>query len=213
MNTSKILNVLLLVVVVILCSWIAVSGNKEVSEPAVEKTDVSSAVINTIMTRVSVRAYENREVEDDKIETLLRAAMAAPSSGDKRPWCFVVIKDKEILKTIASHFHTMQHVDKAPLAIVVCADMNRRFKGDAQDYWIQDVSAASENLLLAAHAMGLGAVWCGITPQQARVDYLKELLKLPEDIIPLNVIPIGYPAEQPMVKDKWKPENIHYDTW
>lgn len=208
MNIPNILNVLLAVALVILSIKIAFYSGEGKSDK-----DNSADPIETIMTRVSVRAYTDKAVEDDKIETMLRAAMAAPSAGNKQPWRFVVIKDKAILSAIAQNLHTMTMADKAPMAIVVCGDMNDTFPGDGLDYWVEDASAATENLLLAAHSMGLGAVWCGIYPMKDRVAFIQNLLKLPENIVPLNVIPIGYPAEQPGIKDKWKPGNIHYDTW
>lgn len=212
MNKAELLNVLLAVAVVILSIKIAFLGQ---SKPSVSITDGSAeeSVLNNIMTRTSIRTYEDRPIEDEKVEKLLRAAMAAPTAGNKQPWKFVVIKDKQTLKTISEHFNTMKMAEQAPLAIVVCGDMENTFPADGRDYWVEDASAASENLLLAAHAMGLGAVWCGIYPMQERVTYLKQLLQLPETIVPLNVIPIGYPAENPAPKDKWKPENIHYEKW
>jgi nitroreductase len=178
-----------------------------------EKVTTESAVLDNIKTRTSIRAYENREIEDDKVETLLQAAMAAPTAGNKQPWEFVVIKNRATLDTIASHFETMTMAKDAPLAIVVCGDINNTFPEEGREYWVQDASAATENLLLAAHAMGLGAVWCGIYPISERVEYLKKLLDLPENIIPLNVIPIGYPGENPQPKDKWKAERVHYESW
>lgn len=208
MNFSNILNVLLALALVILSVKIAFFSNDGNHD---KNTFVDP--IENIMTRVSVRAYTDQTVEDDKIETMLRAAMAAPSAGNKQPWRFVVVKDKAILTAIAQNLHTMTMADKAPVAIVVCGDMNATFPGDGLDYWVEDASAATENLLLAAHSMGLGAVWCGIYPMKERVAFIQDLLKLPENIVPLNVVPIGYPAEQPDVKDKWKPGNIHYDTW
>lgn len=175
--------------------------------------DTASAVVDNLMTRTSIRAYQQQPVEDEKIETLLRAAMAAPSAGNKQPWTFVVIKDKETLENIAARFRTAGMVKNAPVAIVVCGDMEKTFPEDGLDYWVEDTSAATENLLLAAHGIGLGAVWCGIYPMRERVAYLKELLGLPENIVPLNVVPVGYPAEDPAPKDKWKPELIHYEKW
>lgn len=205
MSTSNILNILLALALVILSVKIAFfTGGK---------TTTDGSAIDNIMTRVSVRAYTDRKVDDEKIETLLRAAMAAPSAGNKQPWRFVVVRDRQILGAIAANLHTMTMADKAPVAIVVCGDMNDTFPGDGLDYWVEDASAATENLLLAAHSLGLGAVWCGIYPMQERVAFIKDLLHLPENIVPLNVVPIGYPDEQPAVKDKWKPTNIHYDTW
>lgn len=212
MNKAELLNVLLAVAVVILSIRIAFFNQ---SKPFVSIADGSAeeSVLNNIMTRTSIRTYEDRPIEDEKVEKLLRAAMAAPTAGNKQPWKFVVIKDRQTLKNISEHFNTMKMAEQAPMAIVMCGDMENTFPADGRDYWVEDVSAASENLLLAAHAMGLGAVWCGIYPMQERVTYLKQLLQLPEDIVPLNVIPIGYPAENPAPKDKWKPGNIHYEKW
>jgi nitroreductase len=167
-------------------------------------------MLKTIFTRTSIRAYENRPVEDEKIEQLLRAAMAAPSACNKQPWKFVVIKDASTLQAIAAQFANMPMVGHAPLAIVVCGDMSQTMPEEGQAYWIQDTSAATQNILLAAQSLGLGAVWCGIYPILDRVTSLKRLLKMPEHIIPLNVIPIGYPAETKTPKDKWNPENVQY---
>lgn len=212
MNKSDFLNVLLAIALVILSVKIAFF-DKSRSSLSDDSKSTHDIVMKNIMTRTSIRAYQNRQVEDDKVETMLRAAMAAPTAGNKQPWKFVVIKEKQTLKAISEHFSTMKMAEHAPMAIVVCGDMNLTFPGDGLDYWIEDTSAATENLLLAAHSMGLGAVWCGIYPMQERVTYLKKLLNLPENIVPLNVIPIGYPAENPAPKDKWKPENIHYESW
>ncbi len=212
MKTATILNVILAVALVILCVKIAFfSSSRETTSASSDHA--SDAVLDNIMTRTSIRAYEEKDVEEEKVEKMLRAAMAAPTAGNKQPWTFVVIKDKDILHTISAHLHTIRMAEKAPLAVVVCGDMEKTFPGDGLDYWVEDVSAATENLLLAAHGMGLGAVWCGIYPMQERVAFLKELLQLPENMVPLNVVPVGYPAESPDPKDKWKPENIHYDTW
>lgn len=173
----------------------------------------SHSAMDNILTRTSVRAYTSDTIPDAQLERLLRAAMAAPSAGNKQPWRFVVIKEKATLRAISSRLHTMTMAQDAPLAVVVCGDMQATFPGEGLDYWVEDASAATENLLLAAHAEGLGAVWCGIYPMQERVAFLRELLSLPEHIVPLNVVPIGHPAEQPAVKDKWRPEYIHHETW
>ncbi len=208
MKTSQLLNILLAVALIVV-------SIKLVRENGDNKTDNSSnsSVMENILTRTSIRAYQDKPVEDAKIEQMLRAAMAAPSAGNKQPWRFIVIKDKNTLKSISENFHTMKMAEKAPLAIVVCGDLNATFPGDGLDYWVEDTSAATENLLLAAHSLGLGAVWCGIYPMKERVALLKEMLNIPDNIVPLNVVPIGYPAEDPAPKDKWKPEEIHYETW
>lgn len=203
MKTSLLLNAILAAAVILLLIKVAFLNSG----------DNGQAAIDNIMTRTSVRAYEDRPVEDEKVEAMLRAAMAAPSAGNKQPWKFVVIKDKNTLNEISANLSTMKMAKDAPLAIVVCGDLDNTFPDDGRDYWVEDTSAATENLLLAAHGLGLGAVWCGIYPVKERVSFLKELLHLPGNIVPLNVIPIGYPADTPTPKDKWKPENIHYELW
>ncbi|MDE5838297.1 MAG: nitroreductase family protein, partial [Paramuribaculum sp.] len=112
-----------------------------------------------------------------------------------------------------TNFKTMTMAKEASVAVVMCGDTTATFKGEAQDYWIEDVSASSENLLLAAHAIGLGAVWCGIYPQMDRVREFSQMLNLPGNIIPMACICIGYPAGETTPKDKWKPEYIHYNSW
>lgn len=205
MKTTKIYNSILAAAMAF--GLAACSQSQPQSE---EKAD---GAIECIMTRSSVRDYQDMPVEDEKIETMLRAAMAAPSAVNKQPWRFIVIKDKNTLKAISENFRSMRMAEKAALAIVVCGDMNATLEGEGREYWVQDASAATENLLLAANSLGLGAVWCGIYPIQERVALLKEMLSIPEDITPLNVVPIGYPADDPTPKDKWDPSKIHYETW
>ena len=183
------------------------------SSQATGSTETKPTTIEDIMTRTSVRAYSDRKVESEKVDTLLRAAMAAPSAGNKQPWRFIVIDDRNTLNWISENFRTMTMAKNAALAIVMCGDLTATFGGDAKDDWIEDVSAASENLLLAAHAIGLGAVWCGIYPQTERVEQFSQHLHLPADIVPMACICIGYPSGPTTPKDKWKPEYIHYNTW
>ncbi len=211
MKFSYLLNILLAIALVIV-SVKLVKDNGSDKNDAAEASTGSSAMDN-ILTRTSIRDYQDMPVEDEKVEQMLRAAMAAPSAGNKQPWRFIVIKDKNTLKEISENFRTMRMAEKAPMAIVVCGDMEATFPGDGVDYWVEDTSAATENLLLAAHSLGLGAVWCGIYPMKDRVEQLSKMLDIPEGIVPLNVVPIGYPAEDPAPKDKWKPEEIHYEKW
>lgn len=222
MNTSQLLNLLLAAALVILSVKVAFfSDRKQKAEAPTDALTAASpayvsdgeTVLSNIMTRTSVRAYEDREVEEEKIEKMLQAAMAAPSAGNKQPWRFVVIKEKATLETISGQINTMAMAKGAALAVVVCGDMEHTFPGEGVEYWVQDASAATENLLLAAHAMGLGAVWCGVYPVQERVKYISGLLELPENVVPMGLIAIGYPAENPAPKDKWKPDNVHYERW
>ena len=196
----------LFIVAICLLSSLAFSSCAQSPEQA-------KPVLDCIATRTSVRSFKATPVPEELIQTMLRAAMAAPSAVNKQPWRFIVIESRATLDTIAANFSTMRHAAKAPLAIVVAADMNSTLPGDAKLSWVADCSAATENLLLAAHACGLGATWCGVFPRQSRIEPLSKLLELPENIIPLNVVVIGYPDKDNAPKDKWKPENIHREKW
>lgn len=180
---------------------------------AADGCDRADAAIETIMTRTSVRAFTDRPVEDEKIEQMLRAGMAAPTAVNKQPWAFIVVKSREQLDRLKEANPYARMLESAQLAIVVCGDMTKAIEGPMQSYWIQDASAATENILLAAHALGLGAVWTGVYPNPERVAPVSEALSLPSYAVPLCVIPMGYPAESPEPKDKWKPENVHYEKW
>jgi nitroreductase len=166
----------------------------------------ADAVISNIMTRTSIRSFTDEPLTDSQIETLLRAGMAAPSAVNKQPWKFVVVKNNPLLRQIADSLPNTR-LASAVCAIVVCGDMTKTLDGVAHDFWIHDCSAATENILLAAHALELGAVWAGIFPNPDRVDKLRGLIDLPETQIPLCVIAIGHPAENPTPKDKWNQEN------
>jgi len=152
-----------------------------------------------MMTRASVRSYTNQPVEEEKIEILLRAAMSAPTAVNSQPWHFVVITDRNKLARIEQY--------KAPLSIVVCGDRNH-FVQMGPEWWLADCSMASDNILLAAHALGLGAIWTALYPLKQYMDRTSEVLALPDNLIPLNLINIGYPAENPQPKDKWDPGKI-----
>ena len=177
------------------------------------KSNEKNDVIDCIMTRTSIRNYTEKTISNDTIETLLRAGMAAPTAVNKQPWHFVAVTNSDKLEGLAIANPNAGMARKAPLAIVVCGDMNKALEGEARAFWIQDCSAATENILLAAHAMGLGAVWTGLYPNGERVKAVAELLKLPETIIPLCAIVIGYPDEQPAPKDKWLPENVSFNEF
>lgn len=182
-------------------------------KPTEEFKEATSAALDNIYARTSIRSFLPQKVEEEKIEQLLRAAMAAPTAGNKQPWDFVVIKERKTLDTLAAVLPYAQMTKEAPLAIVVCGNLEKALSGEAAEYWVQDASAATENLLLAAQDLGLGAVWTGVYPISERVKLVQGILQLPQHILPLNVIPIGYPAENPLPKDKWKPANIHYEHW
>lgn len=169
-------------------------------------------VLDNILARTSIRSYQDRPVEQDKIEKLLRAGMAAPSAVDKRPWHFIVVTDKQVLEGLAQANPNAGMAARAPLAIVVCGDKTKALTR-VPDYWVQDASAATENILLAAQGMGLGAVWTGTYPVTDRVEKVAAVLNLPEHIIPFCTIVIGYPEKYQAPKDKWDEGNISYNTF
>ena len=179
---------------------------------AQQKSEAQVA-INNIMTRTSIRQYTDEPVSKADIETMLRAGMAAPTAVNRQPWHFVVINSKVKLAELAGDNPRGGMLKKAPLAIVVCGNMDKALPGQGRGFWVQDCSAATENILLAANAIGLGAVWTGLYPDENRAGVVAKVLKLPETYIPLCTIVIGHPAEQPTPKDKWKPENISYNEF
>ncbi len=200
------------VISVLLAAALIISTVRDNSQSA--EVDPQTAALENIMTRSSVRSYTSQVVEEAKIETMLRAAMAAPTAGNKQPWEFIVIDDREILDALPEVASGMKMSPKAPLAIAVCGVSAWTFP-NIPDYWVQDCSAATENILLAAHAIGLGAVWCGVYPDggTGRQQRIHDLLQLPEGVEALSVIIIGYPDSEPVVKDKWKPERVHYNKF
>ena len=174
--------------------------------------NASDAVLENIHSRKSVRQYTSEPVSQEDIETLLRAAMAAPSAVNFQPWRFVVLSEREQLDALTEHLPYAKMITQAPLAIVVCGE-TLWMGGSENPFWAQDCSAATQNLLLAAEAIGLGAVWTAAYPDAERCKAISEALSLPSTVQPLCVVPIGHPAGEDQPKDKWKPENIHYGRW
>lgn len=186
--------------------------NEETIPTNDNETTMNNA-IETLMTRTSIRSFTDRTVSADTIEMLLRAGMAAPTAVNKQPWHFVVINDRAKLDELGGNGRQSQMWQESTLAIAVCGNMEKALEGPAQAFWIQDCSAATENILLAAHALGLGAVWTGCYPMEERMANVSQVLNLPETVIPLCVIVMGYPNENPDPKDKWKPENVTYNMF
>lgn len=208
--SSQIINIILACALLVLAIKISLSGT---NAPKEQTHITTNEAIENILTRRSIRSFTEQAVSNGQIDTLLRAAMAAPTAKNAQPWVFVVVTDKTTLKQLAEELPYGKMIAQAPLAIIACGDLKKGIEGYGDGYWVQDVSAATENLLLAAHAMGLGAVWTGVYPVPERISSVKNLLSLPDSITPLNVIPIGYAANPGVVKDKYKPENIHYQKW
>lgn len=212
---SKIIIVVLALALVVVSARLAMGGSlfSSSDKPVIGDTAVNNVAYQNIMARTSVRAYQQREVTEGTVDSLLRAGMAAPTAMDKRPWHFIVVSDKETLARLGKALPYASMAAKAPLAIAVCGDMRKTGEGKSQEYWIQDTSAASENILLAAQSMGLGAVWTGVWPMQERCKALAEILDAPDYIIPLNLIVIGYPAQPQKPKDKYTVDNVSYDSY
>ena len=167
--------------------------------------------LELVKNRFSCRGYQALDVEKEKVDYIMECVRLAPSAVNKQPWHFYVLNTKEAINRLADASQRgSDMVRSAALVIVVCGDMDKALEGKAREYWIQDTSAATENLLLAAHALGLGAVWTGVYPMKERVEMTTKVLNLPENLVPLCTILIGYPAENPTPKDKWKPENVTY---
>jgi len=165
-----------------------------------------------IFGRRSIRVYAPGEVGESEITRLLQAAMAAPSAVAKDPWRFVVIRKRETLSAIAAALPNGGMLATAPLGIFVCGDLNAAH--DRQlSYLLQDCSAAIENLLLCAHALGLGACWLGVHPREDRVRKLKEILSLPESVIPISGIAIGRPGEEKPARTRFNREYVHWEKW
>lgn len=187
----------------------ACANNRE-KVSGIETTRVSErdAALSVIFNRKSVRNYiKDKAISDEDIEILVKAGMAAPSGKDNRPWEFVVINDRTVLESMSNELQNAKMLADAPLAIVVCGDSIRSF------YWYLDCSAATQNILLAAEAIGLGAVWTAAYPYDDRMEVVNRHLELPSNILPLVVIPIGYPAGEDLPKNKYDESRIHFNKW
>ncbi len=163
---------------------------------------------DVLLKRRSVRKFKEDKVPQDIIDELLVAAMSGPSACNRRPWKFFVVSNKEKLVALkeSSRFTKMD----APLAIIVCGDLTRRLPREMVTYWIQDCSAASENILLRVTDLGLGAVWCGLHPQKKAEEKVTEILGLSEELVPLSMILIGYPDEEPEARVQYEEDRIVY---
>lgn len=181
------------------------------TSPAPESAS-TEAVIENIMTRLSVRKFTPEPIGRDTLETIVKAGMAAPTAVNKQPWEFVVVTEREVLDSLDA-VHPHANLPTATAAIIVCGNMQKTLEGEGRQYWIQDCSAATENILLAAHAFGLGAVWCGVYPMNERVVPVRDVLGLPDYITPLNIVTMGHPAGEGAPKDKWNPDAVHYQRW
>ena len=166
--------------------------------------------LEVILSRRSIRNYTKKQVTEKDVNDLLKAAMSAPSASNCQPWHFIVIRNHATMDEITEFHPYSKMLNQASVAIVVCIDKNLE---NADGYGIQDCSAATQNILLAAHAKNLGAVWLGIYPRDGRIVGIKKLLGIPDDILPLSLISIGYPAEKKPPSNRFNKSRIHYNNW
>lgn len=168
--------------------------------------------LTTIMERKSVRSYTGAPVSKEDIDKLLHAAMAAPAAIHKLPWKFIVITDKAKLRTLSAGLPFAQMLSSAGTAIVVCAMPQEAAMG-SESFAVMDCTCASENILLAAEAMGLGAVWTAVYPEIQLMTFVRTELNIPSNVIPINIIPIGHPKGDDKARDKYDSRNIHWQQW
>lgn len=164
--------------------------------------------IDNLFARRSIRAYTPEPVTDAQVETLLRAAMAAPSANNRQPWHFVVVRDAAIRATLAEAHPYARMLTQSPVCIVPCGDTTI-----APDFWVQDLCAATENILLAATGLGLGTVWCGVHPREDRTAEVRAILGIPEGIVPLCLIAVGHPGESKEARTQYEAQRIHRERW
>jgi nitroreductase len=170
----------------------------------------SMDAIENLLTRKSVRKYSSQPVSQGDLELILKAGMQAPSARNCQPWHFVVMTERAMMDEVPKFHPYASSMNSAPLAILVCGDekLAARPKG-----WRVDCAAAVENILLAAHALGMGAVWMAVDPDEKRLEGMCRLIQFPEGITPFALVSIGYPLEDPVLKERYKRERIHYNAW
>lgn len=206
---------LLLSLTVILLSCDPIDKDEDIANSNIvtvnTEKDIADA-LTVIFNRKSVREYTEDNVDRNTLELLVKAGMAAPTAGNRQPWAFLVIDNRGVLIEMVDFLPYGRMLDHAAAAIVVCGDLTKVNK-DGPEYWVQDCSAATQNILLAAEALGLGAVWIGVYPSEQRTIDAKTFFNLPEDIVPLSVISIGYPKGEQIPKDKWDEQKVKWNSW
>jgi nitroreductase len=163
-----------------------------------------------VLERRSIRRYTGKDVDEKDVRKVLEAAMAAPSAGNERPWHFVVLRDRKLLEGVMDVHPYAQMLRQSPVAVLVCGDPSlEKYKG----FWVQDCAAATENMLIMATQLGLGAVWLGIYPIEERVQGLRLLLSIPQDAVPFALVPLGHPDEAKRPVDRYDDSRVHRDGW
>lgn len=169
--------------------------------------------LEAIFTRRSIRSYTDEPITDETMQLLLKAAMSGPSCVNARDWSFIIVRSREMLNKMAdANGRPAEPLRSAAAAVMVCGDLNRSFP-PAKDYWVIDGAIAAQNIVLAAHALGLGSVWLGTWPQKERVEAQAKLFGLPESIVPHSVIALGYPLKEPAERDVFEADRVHMEKW
>lgn len=168
-------------------------------------------IIEAIQKRRSIRSFKDELVPEDLVHKLLLSATSAPTAANCQPWEFIVISDEDVLKKIRETFVFARY--RAPLAIVVCGNMDLAFKGQGKEMWVQDCSAATQNMLIAAANLDLGSVWIGIYPIESNVKALSQILNIPDHVIPLNVLYFGYPDEEKESRSRLNQKRVYYNGY
>lgn len=166
--------------------------------------------LKAVLTRRSIRSYSDNPIPKDKIKTLLEAAMSAPSAKNEQTWCFVVLDEKQYLKKIADSHPHADMLRQADKAILVCGDLK---KEKTENYWMINCSAATENILIAARGLGIGSCWIGIYPRAERVRMMKEIVELPDHVVPFALVSLGYPTGKHREVNRFDEAKVHYNKW
>ncbi len=216
-NRDSSMKISLLFAIIILmlssCNKIDIEKKENKENAYMSDSSPNNSAIDIIMSRKSVRSFIKDTVSEEDLMTILKAGMAAPTAVNKQPWSFILVTDRKILDKLGDALPYAKMIYQAPAAIIVCAHPEWAHQTKPLEYAVIDCSCASENILLAAEALGLGAVWTAAYPREDRIKSVREVCSIPENVIPLNVIPIGHPTGEDKPKDKYKAERIHYNRW
>lgn len=167
-------------------------------------------LFEALFTRRSIRKYTAEPVSPEDVRTMLKAAMLAPSASNRQLWHFVVVDDRATLDRIAAEHPYAKMAADAPLAVVVCGDLDAE---KTRGFWVQDCAAATQNLMLAARGLNIGSVWCGLHPVEDRIAPVRRILGLPDNIIPLSLVVMGHPAQDFSEADRYQEDKVHRNHW
>jgi nitroreductase len=168
-------------------------------------------ILDTIYRRRSIRVFDGRKVSKEILIELLKAAMAAPSASNSKPWEFILVTSRTTLETLESKIKYGRY--KAPAAVVICANTSLSNDESARNFWVQDCSAATENLLIAAAGLDIGTVWIGVYPREDVMQILRDMLNIPANVIPLNIVYVGYPADEPESRTQFEESRLHWEKY